>query len=523
MNGTTASSQREPQPRLGHGGGASPSAANSEPGVTPERVAAALARLDDLVQQTLERTGIPGMAVAVVHGDETPYRKGFGVREIGRDLPVDADTVFPLASLSKPLAATVVAGVVSDGVVTWDSKLCDLDPGFAMHDAWVTSQVTLRDMFCHRSGLPDHGGDHLEDMGYDRAEILHRLRFIEPDTSFRSGYAYTNFGITAAAVAAARAAGTTWEELASRRLYRPLGMTSTSSRFADFIAQPNRATPHTPRDGGWQVTREQRQPDAQSPAGGVSSTVRDLARWLRLQFGAGTIEGKAIIGAAALGETHKPQIVSAPIANPATDRASFYGLGWGVGYTDEGGVRISHSGAFALGAGTATYLHLGPQLGIVVLTNASPVGAAETVALQFLDLAEHGELTRDWAPLLANAYVQMNAPDYGTAIDYTKPPADATSPLPLAAYAGTFASDLFGEMIIATEGDGLLLRLGPDLRPYPLTHFDRDVFTYQPIGENAYGPSAVTFQVGAAARADRVTLEILDKHGQGTFVRSDVT
>jgi CubicO group peptidase (beta-lactamase class C family) len=505
-----------------HGGGDAPAPPAEAPGVTPERVQNALARLDDLVQQTLDRTKVPGMAVAVVHGDETPYLKGFGTREAGRDLPVDPDTVFQIASMSKPIAATVVAGLVGDGTVSWDSKLYDLDPGFALRDAWVTSQVTLRDMFCHRSGLPDHGGDLLEDIGYDRAEILHRLRFIEPACSFRSGYFYTNFGLTAATVAAANAAEMTWEELAARRLYAPLGMTRTSSRFADYMAAPNRALPHMRANGGWGPTRQQRDPDAQSPAGGVSSTVRDLTRWMHLQIGKGTFAGKEIV-AAALGETHQPQIVSQPAKDPDADRASFYGLGWGVGYTDDGGVRISHSGAFELGAGTAVYIYPGSRLGITVLTNASPIGAAETVALQFLDLAERGAFSRDWPELLTHAYQEINAPTYGTAVDYGKPPASPTASLPIAAYAGSFHNELYGELVVAGEGEELSLRLGPALRPYPLTHYDRDVFTYQPRGENAYGPSAVTFLVGADGRAGQVTIENLDQHGQGTFDRLNTT
>jgi CubicO group peptidase (beta-lactamase class C family) len=490
-----------------------------KPGITPDRVTAAIAQLDDLARQTLDRTKIPGMAIAVVYGDEPPYLAGFGVREAGQSASIDPETVFQLASMSKPIASTIVAALVGDGVVTWDSLLADLTPAFQMDTPWVTSQVTLRDLFCHRSGLPDHGGDLLEDLGFGRNEVLHRLRYLPPSSSFRSAYAYTNFGLTAAAVAAATAAETTWEELAERRLYRPLGMNHTSSRFADFLARSNRAAGHVLVDGVW-THREQRDPDAQSPAGGVSANVRDLARWMRLQLDGGTFEDNEIVSAAALGETHQPQIVSEPAKNPATDHASFYGLGWGVGYNDDGSVRLSHSGAFNLGAGTAVYLRPGDKLGIVVLTNASPVGAAETVALSFLDLAERGAISRDWATLTSGAYEKMNAPTYGAAVDYAHPPTTATPPLPTPSYTGSFRNDFYGDLIIAAENDSLDIRIGPALTSYPLTHYDRDVFTYQPPGENAFGPSAVTFLVGPEGNADRVTLENLDLDGQGTFQRA---
>ncbi len=98
-----------------------------------------------------------------------------------------------------------------------------------MYDPWVTRQLTLRDLLCHRSGLPDHGGDLLEDLGYDQAEVLHRLQYLKPASSFRSQFAYTNYGYTEAAVAAAKAVGKLWEAVAAEKLYRPLGMKATSS------------------------------------------------------------------------------------------------------------------------------------------------------------------------------------------------------------------------------------------------------------------------------------------------------
>jgi len=142
--------------------------------------------------------------MAVVFQDQVVYAKGFGVREGGKPEKVDVDTVFQLASVSKPIGATVVTALVSERKISWDSKISDLVPTFAMYDPWVTREITIRDLYAHRSGLPEHAGDLLEDLGYDRAQVLYRLRFQKPDSSFRSHYAYTNFGMTAAAVAGSR-------------------------------------------------------------------------------------------------------------------------------------------------------------------------------------------------------------------------------------------------------------------------------------------------------------------------------
>jgi CubicO group peptidase (beta-lactamase class C family) len=479
----------------------------------------ALPKLQQLAEDARQRNGIPGMAIAVVYKREVIYLEGFGVRETGKSAAVDPDTVFQLASVSKPIAATVVAALVGEGVVAWDDPIVRHDPGFEMHDSWVTRQVTLRDMFAHRSGLPDHAGDILEDIGYDRAAILYRLRYQKPDSSFRSRYAYTNFGWTEAAVAAAMAAGRSWEDVSAERLYRPLGMTHTSSRFADFAAAANRASGHVRLDGKW-VARYTRDADAQSPAGGASSSARDMAMWLRLQLGGGKHAGKQIVAAEPLDETHRPQIVRTPPKSPAVDHAGFYGLGWNIDYDAEGRVRWSHSGGFDLGAATSVALLPAQQLGIVALTNAQPSGVPEAVSRSFFDIVLAGEVEKDWLALYGQLMATTLAPDYGTAIDYAKPPAQPSPPSPAAAYAATYRNDLYGPIAVTASDQGLVLKLGPAPQPFPMQHFDRDVFTYQPGGENAAGLSAVIFTIAADQRANAVTIEYLDTNGQGTFTRT---
>lgn len=487
--------------------------------VTAEKVNAALPQLEALAEQTLSRTGVPGLAIAVVYRDEVVYLKGFGVRQAGEEATVDADTVFQIASVSKPMASTVIAALVGQRVVTWDDRLADLDPHFALFDSWTTHEVTIRDMLCHRSGLPDHAGDLLEDLGYEQAEILHRLRYLKPAGNFRADYAYTNFGYTAAAVAAAKAAGSSWNDLCAEVLYRPLGMRSTSSRHTDFLAAENRARLHVAIDGKW-VAKHDRQPDTQSPAGGVSSTVRDMAQWMRLQLGRGTFEGRQIVAAAALDETHRPQIVGRAPAEPATDRAGFYGLGWNIGYDDEGRVRWSHSGAFDLGAATVVSLLPAEQLGIVVLTNAQPRGVPESISESFFDLVLEGEVQRDWSAYLEPIFAAALAPTYGRGRDYSQPP-DNTSPSLLPeAYTGRYGNRLFGALDVVEQDGGLVLQLGPQKSPFPLRHWDRDVFLYQPQGESAAGLSTVTFLIGPERQAQSVVVENLDVNGQGTFTRT---
>jgi len=479
-----------------------------------------LPNLDQIVTDVMKKTGVPGMSVAVVSHDRVVYLKGFGVRRAGGSQPVDADTVFALASLSKPVATTVVAGLVGDGVVSWDDRIVRHDPGFAMSDPWVTREITLRDMFCHRSGLPDHAGDLLEDIGYGRDEVLRRLRYFKPADAFRASYAYTNFGFTAAAIAAAKATGKTWEEISGERLYRPLGMSSTSSRYSDLVARGNRAFGHVRKGGVW-IVGEQRDPDAQSPAGGVSSSARDMAAWLRLQLGRGRIDGREVVQAMALDETHRPQIVSARSANPMTNPPGFYGLGWDIGYNEHLLVRWSHSGAFSLGAATCVSVAPAEGLGMIVLSNSSPVGAPETICRSFFDLVFAGKVGKDWLTLFGGVFAKMMQPSYGREADYTKPPAGAPPAGPSSDYVGSYKNELYGPISITQDASGLALKLGPGFTPYVLHHYQADTFTFQPPGENAGGPSAVRFTLDGSRKSESVTIDYFNGNNQGVFIRAD--
>jgi CubicO group peptidase (beta-lactamase class C family) len=484
--------------------------------VTYEKVRTAVAGIDKLADQTLQKTGVPGMAIVVVYKDQVLYLKGFGVRRASAGDLVDADTVFQLASVSKPIASTVLAALVGAGVIDWDDRIIDHNPDFRLYDPWVTREVRLRDLLCHRSGLPAFAGDLLEDLGYDRAEVLRRLRYVKPASGFRAQFAYANFGYTAAAVAGARAAGKSWEDLAADSLYRRLGMNSTSSRFADYAAAKNRALLHVRVDGKW-VAKYVRNPDAQSPAGGVSSTARDLARWMRLQLGDGKFEGKQLIAAKALDETHRPQIVSG--FNPQTKRAFFYALGWNVNYDDRGRIFLKHSGAFSLGARTEVALLPAEQIGFAVLTNAGPTGVPEGITESFFELLLKGRLEKDWVELANRLFEEEVKKMTGYETDYSKPPEPKSPPLPTDAYVGAYRNDYFGDIEVIQAGGGVGLRMGPKKISFSLQHWDRDTFIYQPAGESAGGLSGVTFWIGPNRKAKSVSIENLDIHGQGTFTR----
>jgi CubicO group peptidase (beta-lactamase class C family) len=479
----------------------------------------AVAELEKQVREQVDTGGLPGVAIAVVHQGNVVYAKGFGVREMGKSDKVDADTVFQLASVSKPISASVVAALIGDGKITWDSKLNDIDPAFEMYDPYVTREITIRDMYSHRSGLPAHAGDKLEDLGYSRAQVLHNLRYQRPGSRFRSQFAYTNFGITEGSVAAAGVYGLDWADASEQKLYKQLGMNSTSSRFKDFEARANKAVNHVLRDGKW-MHQSQRNPDAQSPAGGVSSSANDMAKWMRMQVEQGKFEGKPIVAAAPLAETQFPQMITG--VNRMTGMPTFSGLGWNVNYDAERRVWLTHSGAFALGAATNVILVPAEQLGIVVLTNGEPIGVAEGLAQIFIDNALYGKPTLDWMTLYKQAFKNPETIGLEKYADYSKPPSPGTPAMKNQAYIGTYGDNtLVGDIQIIERGGKLALVIGPQKMTLPLAHYDRDTFTYETVGENAAGLAGVTFTMDADGNAMSVVIENLNVQGQGSFNRVD--
>ncbi|MGI8959000.1 MAG: serine hydrolase [Bryobacteraceae bacterium] len=484
----------------------------------PDRpIGPVLHQIEDFVQHGMQKTGVPGVAVAVVYRDQVVYLKGFGVRKAGRRAPIDPDTVFQLASVSKPIASTVVAALVGAHEVDWDARIMNFDPDFKLSNPNVTEQLTIRDLLSHRSGLPTSAGDALEDLGFTRPEILHKMRLLPLPGTFRKTYKYSNFGYTEGAIAAAKHVRERWEVLAHERLFKPLGMASTSYHYSDYENSENKAAIHVFVDGK-PVARYQRDPDAEAPAGAASSSARDLAEWLRLQLAGGTWNGKQIVGAGALKETHSPQIVTGP--DHINGGSSYYGLGWNVNYDHHHELILSHSGAFFLGTGTAVRFSPSDQLGIIVITNALPTGLAEATTLTFFDLYKYGKPTQDWLALFAGIFRSLIEASNNESTEYSKltPPASPVHSRPPSAYVGIYCNDYYGQVEIREQRGLLWMRLPAKGTLYTLSHWDADTFTYRFEAEQGIGTRGVKFTFGAAPK---VLIENLALEGNGVFTRVD--
>lgn len=472
-------------------------------------------QIETFVKQAMQKTGVPGVAVAVVYQDKVVYLEGFGVRKAGTQARIDPDTVFQLASLSKPIASTIVAALVGNHEVDWDDRIIDLDPDFKLSDPSVTQQLTIRDLLSHRSGLPTSSGDVLDALGFTRAEILHQMRLLPLTAGFRKKFQYSNFGYTEGAIAASEFVHVRWEDLARQRLFAPLGMDSASYRYSDYKDTTNKAAIHVILDGK-AVPRYHRDPDAQAPAGSASSSVRDLAQWLRLQLANGSLNGQCIVAADALKETHSPQIQTGK--NPETGLPTYYGLGWNIDHDPAGNLILSHSGAFFVGTGTTVKLSPAQSLGILVLTNARPTGLAEATANTFFDLYNYGAPKQDWLKIFSDAFDRMIDDDNNATADYSKltPPPSPVPSRPLPTYVGTYSNEYYGQIEISEHRGSLWMRLPDTGALYTLAHWDGDTFTYRFEAEPNIGTRGVVFKVSGTPS---VLIENLALEGNGVFTR----
>jgi CubicO group peptidase (beta-lactamase class C family) len=487
----------------------------------------ALTALERDLPAALEAWEAPGLAIAVVRDDEVVFARGYGVRELRRRgrrgaapaaAPVDERTLFAAGSTTKAFTAAAVGVLVDEGRLGWDDRVAERLPGFALFDPYATREVTLRDLLCHRTGLPR--GDHLwYGSGLDRDAILRRVRHLAPAWSFRSRYGYQNIMYLAAGQVVAAVAGESWDDFVRRRFLDPLGMTATTTSTDALPRGGNVAAPHGRLDGAL-TPIPYRNLDNIAPAGAVNSNAVELAQWVRLQLAGGEYAGRRLIGEAALRETHTPHVVVVPeqpeqeVPVPET-HFRLYGLGWGLS-DYRGHAVVEHAGGID---GMRALVTLVPEarLGLVVLVNRGDTSLPEAVRYHALDLllGVPARARRPWLTELRDRERATRAK-----IDAARERRDAervpgTAPsLPLERYAGTYRHDCYGEVGVAREDgkqdgkDGkLVLRYGQgflgDLEHW---HFDTFRVVWR---DRLLGDALVTFALDARGRVARLTVPIM--------------
>src|SRR5262245_39737862 len=253
-------------------------------------VPAAPPGLDAWVARAMQTFEVPGLALAIVKDDEVVVTKGYGVRKLGEPAQADGKTLFGIASNTKVFTATALGLLVEEGKIEWDAPVVRYLPAFAMWDPLVTRELTVRDLLVHRSGLGLGAGDLLwwPQSTYNRKDVVARLRFIPPATSFRAAYAYDNVLYLVAGEVIEVVSGQSWETFVSERILKRVGMSGSNVKHSAAAGGGNIAATHAPVDGKVRPIAPF-ESDNTNPAGGINSSAEDMAKWMRVQLSGGVL------------------------------------------------------------------------------------------------------------------------------------------------------------------------------------------------------------------------------------------
>ncbi len=442
------------------------------------------ADLDEYVARAMKTFEVPGLSIAIVKDGNVVLLKGYGIRKLSEPSPVDENTLFGIGSNTKAFTAAAIATLVDEGKLDWDDPVYERLKGFEMYDPYVSKEMRIRDLLCHRSGLGLGEGDLMfwPHTTFTRDEVVYRLRFLKPATSFRSQFAYNNLMFVTAGQVVAENGGKTWDEYVRERILVPLGMNNTNSSTSAFNATGDWAYPHEQVDGKLQPIPFENLDNA-GPAGSINSSAADMSKWVLMQLNHGKIPGSETrIFSEKSGQTMWAQQTVIPVGQTGSEELrairpnlAGYGLGWFL--RDYKGRKIvGHTGGVA---GFVTMVSLVPQenLGIVILTNAEEDSVFESIQFHILD-SYLGGATQDYIAAFKNAddRQRKDAEETMKKAEVSRA-ADSKPSLPLEKYLGEYSDPWYGKMTIGQGSDGLVLTLARTSKGVAdLQHWQYDTF-----------------------------------------------
>ena len=436
--------------------------------------------LDAFIEEQMKLWKVPGLALAVVKDGEVVISKGYGFRSLAEESVVDENTIFPIGSSTKAFAATTLGMLVEEGKLDWDTPIQNYFPEFRLKDPVASQRITLRDLLCHRSGLPSHDFQWYN-APFSRGEIIERLRYLEPSKDFRSHWQYQNHMFFAAGCLAEKVTGQTWEELVQNKIFDQLDMKNTYSQISESIKSGNYSLPHADK---LDKTEEIPFRDISTigPAGAINSNIKDMAQWVALQLSRGQHGDKKLISPKLISEIHSPQM-----AMPEEARAAFngefpetsqvaYGMGWFI-QPYRGITAIHHGGAID---GFTTMVSFMPEknMGLVILSNLNSNPVPVILSYKVYDSLLGLEAV-DWSGRMQEKWTRYKeAQATGEADVEARRIPNAPTSHPLEDFVGDYEEPGYGIASVKLQ-EGQLVILHHSIK-HPLTHYHYNVFLSKP-------------------------------------------
>jgi CubicO group peptidase (beta-lactamase class C family) len=460
-------------------------------------------RVAQLVEEARKAFGVPGAAVAVVRDGAIVYQAGHGVREAGKPEAMTVHSTFQIASTTKAFTTAAMAMLVDEGKMQWDDPVRKHVDYFRLRDAQADALVTLRDLVSHRTGLPRHDVLWVR-TGYDRENLIRRMAYAKPTEPIRTKYQYQNIMFTTAGEAVGTASGLGWDRFVQQRIFEPLGMKDSSTAYAEMIGKLDRAMPHLKRDGK-AAPGQWGNYDNIGGAGCIASSVADMTEWLRMQMAMGEYEGKRLVSAKNLQETHLPSMFNRLTEAQRELQPEFtqttYGMGWSINHY-RGEMLVMHAGVLS-GFRALVTMAPGKKLGFVVLANLNGTQMPEALTNSLLD--EYLELpkTRDWnAHMLTAAKKSEEKEALEKREKLAARKKDTRPSLDLAAYVGTYEEPAYGEARVTLKDGKLQVEWARFQGSLEHWHFD----TFQAKGAAALNDAMATFTLNAEGLVESMRL-----------------
>lgn len=486
------------------------------------------ADLDAYVAKVLKTFEVPGLSIAIVKDGKVVLAKGYGVRKLGEAKPVDENTLFGIGSNTKAFTTAALATLVDEGKISWDDHVYERLPGFQMYDPYVSHEMTIRDLLTHRSGMGLGEGDLLfwPHTTFTRDDIIYRLRFMKPASSFRSRFAYDNLLYIAAGQVIPAVTGKSWEDYVRERILLPLGMNTTNLSNGAFKPTDNYAWPHAKLEGKLQAIDFVNLDNA-APAGSINSSVSEMTKWITLQLNRGKFPNS---DKRLFSEHQSREMWTAQTLLPTGDRPgplaalsskfAAYALGWGL-RDYHGRKLVGHTGGVA---GFVSRMMLVPEenLGVVILTNAEQGGAFDSILFHVLD-SYFGVPATDWIASFKAEKDEQERMANQVMIDQSNArPAVAKPTLPLNEYAGVYNDAWYGPATIRVEKDELVFTL--DHTPKAVA--DLQVWQYDTFKahwrDRNIEDAFVTFALNPAGRVDHFTMVAVSPLADFSFDYQDL-
>lgn len=483
-------------------------------------VAEALAGFEGFAASVIAEWHTPGLAVGVVRGGEVVLAQGYGYRDLESRLPATEHTVMPIGSNTKSFTATLLAMLVDEGLIEWDRPVRDYLPDFQLRDDFATAEMTARDLLTHQSGLPRH--DHVwYGRPVTRSELFARLQHLEPNASFRSRFQYQNLMFMAAGQLAERVAGLDWGQMVEERIFRPLGMTRSSTSVAEIAAAGDYALPYLLTDGELERVAF-RDMDAIGPAGAVNSSVVEMLAYIQMHLDGGVFAGRRHLSAGSSALMQRPHAAIPGSFRHVEVGQSSYGLGVHVG-SYRGRAMVTHGGGVDGFASAMSWLPH-ERIGVIVLANRSGgTNPAPTIVTYNLFDRLLGLPEIDWSERSRELHAEQRSRAAESAEGDWERGAQGAPTRELGAYVGHYSHPAYGTMEVRIAAGAERLEVAYDEFRLGLEHRQDDTFRISSRPALLAVSGMVTFSFDEAVGAATVAIPFEPQGADIVFERDGST